>query len=316
MVCMLSRSALYYVAVNTMGYFVWRARMWNGLNFSWHGSPIALIGLIILCLLYGFGIWQARKRNAEDMPLKKRRIAAFSAAIILMAVVFLTPIDTIARTQLFSVHMAQAVTLTTVCAPLLLFACPAWLLKPLLDQRFVRPIARALTQPVTASMLFNLSFLIWHAPVLFHFALVHGTVYHLELLTFLLTSLLNWWPLIGPVREFHKMTYPMQMLYAFLDGQPVDIFAFLLVFSGVVIYPYYAVPPALGISAFADQAVGGALLLIPGLVDLGVMSPLFFRWLGQIEARAKIEDQRRQELAEQEEGEETTENYFLPQADR
>jgi len=271
------------------------------LNLSWHWSPIALIGLVMLCLLYAFGIRQARKGNVQGTPLQKRRIVAFIVAVVMMAVVFLTPIDTIARTQLFFVHMVQAVTLTTVCAPLLLYACPAWLLRPLLNQPLVRPVARALTQPVIASIIFNINFLAWHAPVLYHFALVHGTVYHVALLSFLLTSLLNWWPLIGPVRDFHKMTYPMQMLYAFLDGQPVDIFAFLVVFSGVVFYPYYPVPPPLGISSFADQAVGGALLLIPGLVDLVVMSPLFFRWLAQIEQKAKIEDERRQELEEAQE---------------
>jgi cytochrome c oxidase assembly factor CtaG len=92
----------------------------------------------------------------------------------------------------------------------------------------------------------------------------------------------------------------MQILYAFFDGQPVDIFAFVLVFTGTVIYPYYAVPPQLGISPFADQAVGGALLLIPGLVDLGVMSPLFFSWLGQMEQQTKLGDQRRQESIEEE----------------
>ena len=271
------------------------------LNLSWHWSPIALIGLVMLCLLYAFGIRQARKGNVQGTPLQKRRIVAFIVAVVMMAVVFLTPIDTIARTQLFFVHMVQVVTLTTVCAPLLLYACPAWLLRPLLNQPLVRPVARALTQPVIASIIFNINFLAWHAPVLYHFALVHGTVYHVALLSFLLTSLLNWWPLIGPVRDFHKMTYPMQMLYAFLDGQPVDIFAFLVVFSGVVFYPYYPVPPPLGISSFADQAVGGALLLIPGLVDLVVMSPLFFRWLAQIEQKAKIEDERRQELEEAQE---------------
>jgi hypothetical protein len=78
-----------------------------------------------------------------------------------------------------------------------------------------------------------------------------------------------------------------------------------------VFYPHYAVPPQLGISAFADQAVGGALLLLPGLVDLGVMSPLFFRWLGQLEAKAKIADQQRQEeedaMMEEEEMEQQSE---------
>jgi cytochrome c oxidase assembly factor CtaG len=272
--------------------------MWNGLDLSWPWNPIPLIGLIMLCLLYGFGVKQVHKHGKQNAPLKRVYIVAFISAVVLMVVVFLTPLDTIARTQLFSAHMVQAVTLTTFCAPLLLLASPVWLLQPLLERPFVRPVAQALTQPVVASIIFNITFLTWHLPGLFHFALLHNTIYNLELLTFLLTALLNWWPLLGSVREFHNMTYPKQMLYAFLDGQPLDIYAFLLVFSGVVIYPFYAIPPQLGISAFADQAVGGALLLLPGLVDLVVMTPLFFLWLAQIEQKARIADQRRQELAE------------------
>jgi putative membrane protein len=269
-----------------------------GLNFTWHWSPITLTGLIVLCLLYFFGIRRVHRKHPQETPLQIRRIAAFIVAVLAIALLLLTPLDTIARTQLFSAHMLQAVTLITLCAPLLIYACPSWLVQPLFRQPIVQPIARVLTQPVVASALFNFNFLIWHAPVLFHLALRSGTLYHVQLLSFLLTALLNWWPLIGPVRELHKMSYPQQMLYAFLDGQPVDIFAFLLVFSFVVFYPQYTVPLQLRISAFADQAVGGAFLLLPGLVDLVVMSPLFFRWLGQLEEKAKIADQRRQEEEE------------------
>ena len=269
--------------------------MFYGLNFAWHWSPITLVSLILACLLYIFAIRWARRDKPEEKPLQTSRVVSFIAAVVVIALLLLTPIDTIARTQLFSLHMFQAVTLVTLCAPLLLYALPVWLVRPLFAHPFVRPVARVLTQPVIASLLFNLDFLLWHAPLFFNFALRNGTFYHVMMVSFLLTALLNWWPLIGPVRDLHKMSYPQQMLYAFLDGQPVDIFAFLLVFSFVVFYHHYAVPPQLGISAFADQAVGGALLLIPGLVDLGVMSPLFFRWLGQIEARARIADQRREE---------------------
>jgi cytochrome c oxidase assembly factor CtaG len=154
---------------------------------------------------------------------------------------------------------------------------------------------------LVASILFNLTFLIWHAPALYNAALARGTLYHVAMLSFLLTSLLNWWPLIGPLRPWHKLSYPQQMLYAFLDGQPVDIFAFLLVFTGVVFYKHYAIPPqfiAWGYSAVADQTIGGAFLLVPGLVDLVVMSPLFFLWLSQIERQAKVDDVRRQEEEE------------------
>ncbi len=269
--------------------------MFYGLNFAWHWSPITLGGLVILCLLYIFGIRWVRRNKPEEKPLQKRRVVSFIVAVAVIALLLLTPVDMIARTQLFSVHMFQAVALITVCAPLLLYAFPAWLVQPFFANPFTRPIMWVLTQPVIASLLFNLTFLLWHAPLFFNFALRNGTFYHVMMVSFLLTAVLNWWPLIGPVRELHRMSYPQQMLYAFLDGQPVDIFAFLLVFSFVVFYRHYAVPPQLGITAFADQAVGGALLLLPGLVDLGVMSPLFFRWLSQQEAKAKIADQQRQE---------------------
>ena len=271
----------------------------NGVIFAWHWSPITLAGLLLLCLLYGLAAWRLRRAHPGETPLQTRRVLAFVAAIVLIALILLTPLDTIARAQFFAAHMIQAVALATFCAPLLIYACPSWLVQPFFRHPVTRPILLVLTQPVVASALFNLNFLVWHAPALFHIALQNGTLYHIEMLSFLATSLLNWWPLIGPVRDLHQMTYPQQMLYAFFDGQPVDIYAFLLVFSGVVLYPYYQVPPQSGITPYADQAVGGAFLLLPGLVDLLVMSPLFFRWLAQIEARAKIADQQRAEEEEE-----------------
>ncbi|HLJ35524.1 MAG TPA: cytochrome c oxidase assembly protein [Ktedonobacteraceae bacterium] len=276
--------------------------MSDNLNFTWHWSPFTLIALLLLCIFYIIGL-KVAGRNRNHPPLEKRRIVAFISAIALIALMLLTPIDMIARTQLFMAHMLQVVVLVTLCSPLLLYSCPPWLVQPLVENRMTRPIVRFLTQPVIASCIFNITFLIWYAPRIYSAALTNGTLYHVELWAVLLTSLLNWWPLIGPVRALHQMSYPLKMLYAFVDGQPVDIFAFLLVFTEVVFYPQYMVPrsfTSFGFNALADQTIGGSLLLIPGLVDLVVMSPLFFRWLGQIEHRAKIEDQQRQEEAEAE----------------
>lgn len=276
--------------------------MSDNLNFTWHWSPLTLIGLLLLCALYTTGLRVAGRHNAH-LPLEKRRLAAFISAIALIALMLLTPIDMIARTQLFVAHMVQVVILVTLCSPLLLYSCPSWLIQPVIDNRVTRHIVRFLTQPVIASCIFNITFLIWYTPRIYSQTLTNGTLYHVELWAVLLTSLLNWWPLIGPVRTLHRMSYPLQMLYAFIDGQPVDIFAFLLVFTEVVFYPQYIVPRSFtnfGFNALADQTLAGSLLLIPGLVDLVVMSPLFFRWLGQIEQHAKIEDQQRQEEAEAE----------------
>lgn len=275
--------------------------MLQGLNYGWYWHPILLVALVLLCLLYAASVWLTRRQRAEE-PLAPLRVPAFAAATLLLGLVFLTPLDTIARTQLFAAHMIQAVILTTLCAPLLLYACADRLLRPLVDLPVVRQLFIFLTGPVVASLIFNLTFLAWHVPGVFNRALANNTLYHLELWSFLLASLLNWWPLIGPMRAMRGLSYPMQMLYAFFDGQPVDIYAFLLVFSGTVLYTHYTVPPQFvdwGYSAVADQTIAGAFLLIPGLVDLVVMTPLFFRWLGQIEQKAKIDDQKR--LQEEEE---------------
>ncbi len=274
-----------------------------GLNLTWQWSPGALIFIILLCLLYWLGISYGQRHNPEKAILKPHHLVAFAACIVLMALLLLTPFDTLARTQLFIAHMVQVVFLVTLCAPLFLLACPEWLWQPVLQWRPTAAILRKLTRPFIASVIFNLTIFIWHAPNPFRYALQHPVVYHIELLSLFLTSLLNWWPLIGPVRELRRLSYPVQMLYAFLDGQPVDIFAFLLVFTGAVFYPYYEIPAPLarlGLTPYAMQAAGGTFLMIPGIVDLIVMTPLFFRWLGHMEAKAKIADQKMQEELEEE----------------
>ena len=280
--------------------------MLNGLSLAWSWSLGTVIFLLLLCLLYLWRLWQAR-RHLDEQPISAYRVTAFFVGIMIVALLVLSPINTIARTQLFSVHLAQVVILTSVCAPLVLAGCPATVLRPLVEVPIVRSIIRFLTFPLIASLIFNITFLLWHVPKLYNASLADAAFYQIMVLWIFCTSLLNWYPLIGSLTELRKISYPIQIFYAFFDGQPIDIFALILVFSGVPFYPYYALPPQLGLSRFADQAVGGALLLIPGLIDLAVMSPLFFRWLAQIEARTRLADQRRQQEMEEEDIDEITE---------
>lgn len=268
-----------------------------GLNITWHWSPFSLTALLLLCLGYSLTLWLMHARKPQERPIKKRQIFWFSSAVLLLALFFLTPIDTIARTQLFLAHMFQVVFLITFAAPCLIFSCPDWLFEPVLKQPLARAIFKLLTQPVIASAIFNATFLLWHVPTIFTQALMQHNLYHVMLWSIFVTSLLNWWPLIGRQRDLHHISYPGQMLYAFLDGQPMDIYALIIVFTGVVLYPY-AVPAQLNIGAFSDQAAAGALLLLPGIIDLVVMSPLFFRWLAQIDEKAVLNDERLQALRE------------------
>ena len=136
--------------------------------------------LLLLCLLYLWALWQARRRlrnDPEEQPVSAYHIAAFFGGIVIVALLVLSPINTIARTQLFSVHLAQVVILTSVCAPLILAGCPAALLHPLLEIPIVRRIIRLLTFPLVAWLIFNATFLLWHTPKLYNASLVDSSVY-------------------------------------------------------------------------------------------------------------------------------------------
>src|SRR5690242_8074452 len=128
--------------------------MLNGLLLTWSWSPGAVMFLLLFCLLYLWRLWQARW-CLEEHPISAYRVAAFFAGIIIIALLVLSPINTIARTQLLSVHFAQVVILTSVCAPLVLAGCPAIVLRPLVEVPIVRNIMRFLTFPLVASLMFN-----------------------------------------------------------------------------------------------------------------------------------------------------------------
>lgn len=286
--------------------------MSDGLSQQWPWNPWAIAFLSILALLYLWGLFQLHRRGVRIPAL---RIIAFFSALVIAALLLLTPIDTIGRIQLFTVHMIQVVILTTICTPLLIAGCPEELLHPLVEIPALSSLLLIITRPLIASIIFNLTFLLWHTPRLMELAQANEALYHFMLLSIFFTSFLNWHPLIGSVQENRHMSYPMQIAYAFFDGQPVDILAFVLVFTQASIY-HYAVPAQLHYSTFSDQATGGAILLVPGLVDLGVMTPLFFRWLWQIENHTRLDDQKRQaELEELEEWEEEDEEIAVERRD-
>src|SRR5690348_2725774 len=117
--------------------------MFNGLSSTWPWNPGALVVLLLLVVFYLLGLWRVR---ALHKTVGTYRIIAFFSAIGIAALLLLTPVDTIGRTQLFSVHMAQVVILVTLCSPLLLFGCPAVVLQPLIELPVVRPLLRWLTR--------------------------------------------------------------------------------------------------------------------------------------------------------------------------
>src|SRR5579875_1162528 len=133
--------------------------------------------------LYVVGLRQARRRHARnprEAPVRWYHVTCFFSAIIIAGFLLLTPLDTIARTQLFLLHMSQVVLLTTLCAPLILLGSPGIMLRPLVELPVIDKALNVLMRPLVASIIFNLCFIIWHTPTVYDIAMNNEALYHLH----------------------------------------------------------------------------------------------------------------------------------------
>jgi putative membrane protein len=249
--------------------------------------PAALAGIYLACT------GPLRGRFPGSAPVSRTRAQLFMSGVLLLFVAVVSPIETISG-YLLSIHMVQHLMLTMLVAPLLLAGTPGWMLRPLLRPHFVRPIARALTQPVAAFLLFNAIFSAWHMPALYNLALQNATTHALEHAMFLPAALLTWWPVFSPLDELPRLADPPLLLYLFLESLPPTILGALITFAGEPLYPSYAAAPRLwGLSVAIDQQLGGLIMWIPGaLVYFVVLTGVFFRWLNR-EEYEQSQDTRR-----------------------
>jgi putative membrane protein len=241
-------------------------------GFSVH--PSTVIGIAGLGALYGWRVKREQRR-----PTTTQTVAFISG----LAVLFFSlngPLHDLSDAYLFSAHMVQHLTLTFVVAPLLVIGTPGWMLRPALRVRAVAAVARWITRPSRCFVLFNLAIALWHLPPLYNLAMADHPVHIVEHLTFLVTAVLMWWPLLSPLPELPRLAYPGQMLYCFLMSVPMSVVAIYIALANHVLYPAYEAAPRIwGILPLDDQMIGGLIMWIQGgLFFYGVMTVVFFKW--------------------------------------
>jgi putative membrane protein len=242
---------------------------WN----RWNLHPSVVAGLAVLGGLYVF---------LGGLRSPRRHVASFLGALAILFLALNGPLHNLSDTYLFSAHMAQHLLLTLVFPPLLLYGTPARVVRPFLRPRWVMAIARVVTRPLAAAIIFTAPIVIWHAPALYEAALRHHNLHILQHLVFLTTAVIMWWPVLSPVPELPRIPHLVQMLYLFLLGIPMSVTGALITLSGAMLYPFYAAapPPRVGgLSPLADQQIGGLLMwVLGGLMLWIVMSVVWFRY--------------------------------------
>jgi putative membrane protein len=193
------------------------------------------------------------------------------------------PLHDLSDDYLFSAHMVQHLVLTFVVPPLLIVGTPGWMLRRALQYPWVRGIARVITRPFVCFAAFNVIFAVWHLPPMFNLAMAVHPIHIVEHLMFLVAATLLWWPFLSPLPELPRLSYPGQMLYAFLTTLPMSLVAIYIAMADHVLYPAYAAAPRIiDLSALQDQQLGGLVMWIPGgLYFGGVMTIVFFKWVAR-----------------------------------
>jgi putative membrane protein len=240
----------------------------------WQADPSTLVALFVLA-----GIYVGASLKLGQRPTN-RQAAAFVLALLTILVAITGPLDELTRERSFAVYIFQQMLLVFVVPPLLLFGLPGWMVRPLLLNRFVEPIARVITRPLFAFLLFAAVFTLIHYPVVCdrvcHVHPFYGNLHAL----LLFTGSLLWWPLLSPLPEYPRMTYPMQIMYLFLLMIPMTAVAAPITLASSVLYVFYmdGTHP-LGLTPMADQVLGGLIMWIgQGVYIMFVFTAIFYRW--------------------------------------
>jgi cytochrome c oxidase assembly factor CtaG len=208
-------------------------------------------------------------------------------------VALVSPIDAVGEERLFTVHMVQHLLLADIAPILLLLGLSRAFLRPAV--RSLRPVEEALgplAHPITALVLYVATMWIWHLPAMYELALRHPAAHALEHLLFFSTGIAFWWFILEPVPARHRLKGAGSIAYIGTAKLLMGALGVVLAFSPSAIYDTYEhAPRAWGLSAVADQNVGGVLMMLEQSIVLVVFFAILF---GRMLEGSEKEQQRRE----------------------
>lgn len=205
------------------------------------------------------------------------RLASFFGGLAVLWLAIDSPMDGFAD-ALLSAHMVEHLLLMSAVPPLLLCGLPVapmlrglpravvcYCIAPFLRMAIARRFGHWLTQPLVAWLLMNITFLAWHIPAAYDFALEHENWHVFEHLCFLGSSLLFWWCLVRPWPASSRRQGWGMLLFLVSADVVNTVLSAILAFCDRPVYTFYLQHPAgFGLPPLQDQVLGAVVMWVLG----------------------------------------------------
>ena len=241
------------------------ARFVDPWRFQPNVEVYLLVGFLVVAYIYVVRVIGPKAVTSGEAVITRRHLWCFVLAMLVLFTASTWPIHQIGEDYLYFVHMIQHMMLSYLLPPLVLLATPEWLLRVLIGNGRAYRVVAYLTRPVVAAVLYNGVIMLLHVPGIVNTATVNGPLHYLLHVTLVLTALLMWAPVVGPLPEL-RMRPAGTMIYLFLQGVVPTVPAMWLSMADNPVYRHYGRQAVRvgGMSAIDDQQVAGVLMKIVG----------------------------------------------------
>ncbi|TCZ77797.1 cytochrome C oxidase assembly protein [Paenibacillus albiflavus] len=244
-------------------------------------SPVLILFVIVVGILYFrmVGPWREGFKHSE--PVETWRKVMFTVGLVLFYLTQGSPINYYGHHYLFSLHMLQQSILYLIVPILIILGLPEWFLKPVFQIKWLYKIVRFFTFPLVSLLFFNVTFSIYHLPLVMDYLMENELAlfgYHAMLL---FAAFMMWFPIFVAHPDFNKMPSMQKMLYIFANGILLTPACALIIFAGDLLYAMYRDVSftTTVYSVLDDQQLGGVIMKIVQEIVYGiVLYSIFRKW--------------------------------------
>jgi len=239
-------------------------------SWSWRPYPGVWVFVGLLLLVYlrlpGSGATTGRRRTA------------YGVGLLTLWIALDWPVGALGAGYLASVHMVQFLLISLVAPPLLIIGLPRPALHAL-DRTAAGAAIRRVTKPVIALLLFNAVLVVTHWPQVVDGLMASQSGSLVLDLSWLVSGLILWWPVVSPVPHRPRFPFGLQMGYLILCTVLMTLPYLFLTFAELPFYSTYELAPPVGsISTREDQRLAGVIMRIGGGAILWSGAGILF-WL-------------------------------------